>query len=86
MEQEFLFNPDGPALAILPATPSAVRDLMGVSSGRRRACEVNRTPRFMNEVAASLQPPLRRATPPAQPENTGNSIPYEACSSTVASL
>lgn len=42
MEQEFLFNPDGPALAILPATPSAVCDLMAflrVASERAKSIE-----------------------------------------------
>lgn len=67
MEQNSLFNPDGSALAVLPATPSAVYDLMGVWMKAHPEWEVLRvgcergksidTAHFMNEVAASLQFP-----------------------------
>jgi hypothetical protein len=65
--QELLFNPDGPALSVLPAAQSAVYDLMGawipahpewdilrVAGERGKSID---TPRFMNEVSASLQFP-----------------------------
>ena len=67
MKQELLFNPDGPALSILPATPSAVYDRMIAWNSaypewdiRRVGSERSQTvdkPRFMNEVSAALQFP-----------------------------
>jgi Barstar (barnase inhibitor) len=67
VEQELLFNPDGPALSVLPATPSAVYDLMGawipahpewdiLRVGGERSKSIDK-PRFMNEVSAALQFP-----------------------------
>jgi hypothetical protein len=67
VQQELLFNPDGPALSVLSATPSDVYNLMGVWTpaypewdilrvGGEREKSID-TPRFMNEVAAALQFP-----------------------------
>ncbi|MBJ7336659.1 barstar family protein [Mycolicibacterium sp.] len=67
MEHNILFNPDGPALAVLPATPSTVFDLMGTWMTQHPEWEILRvggergkfsaTTGFMNEVAASMQFP-----------------------------
>jgi len=67
VEQELLFNPDGPALSVLPATPSEVYDLMFgwkpkhpewdiLRVGGERLKSIDK-PRFMNEVSAALQFP-----------------------------
>jgi hypothetical protein len=67
MDQELLFNPDGPALSVLPATPSEVYDLMIawgpthpewdiLRVGGERSKSIDK-PRFMNEVSAALQFP-----------------------------
>lgn len=67
MEQELLFNPDGPALSVLATVPSAVYDLMYAWIPAhpewdilRVGCERQKCidkPGFMNEVAAALQFP-----------------------------
>ena len=67
MEQSTLFNPDGPALAVLPATPSAVFNLLDTWMTQYPEWEILRvggergrsstTARFMQEVAASMQFP-----------------------------
>jgi hypothetical protein len=67
VDQEQLFNPDGPALSILSAAPSEVYNLMGgwadahpewdilrIGGERERSID---TPRFMNQAAAALQFP-----------------------------
>jgi len=67
MKQELLFNPDGPAVSVLSATPSSVYnhliewdpaypewDIRRVAGERSRT--VNK-PSFMNEVSAALQFP-----------------------------
>jgi len=67
MTPELTFDPNGPALSILSATPSSVYDLMinwihkhPEWAIRRVGCERSKTfstPSFMNEVSAALQFP-----------------------------
>lgn len=67
MKQESLFDPDGPALSVLSATPSSVYNLLLDWNtaqpewdirrvGGERSRTVNK-PSFMNEVSAALQFP-----------------------------
>lgn len=87
MEQDFLFNPDEPALALLPATESAVYDLMGVWTPANPEWDILRvggergksidTARFMNQVAARTDTqtiPSRRARsgPPTSRMKSGS--------------
>jgi RNAse (barnase) inhibitor barstar len=65
VEQELLFNPDGPALSLLVATPSDVANLLMVWTPahpewdvlRVRGTKSSDEARFFDELAAALQFP-----------------------------